>query len=302
MGILDSKTRIVDFVLTSEGRRKLSEGNLRFEFASFTDNGTFYEADVVSGSSDASTRVFFEAPGALPLDQVSFESDDSGQLVPYFGGGDQLYLVNGLIGMSGSLGTGISDSSFASLSSEMMQIAADNFKNLRIVGTRDDFSEDTGFELSHSRVTFALTDTKPLEPGKDLLQITVDKTTKFFLDRRMQHVPNFTYLPPVDVDTGEAIGEFPVQNPDGPMDYDELLSQLAGRESVDVTFPKTSDSNNLFCQVFETAKGRMTKLDVIDFGEVIYEGQSKQVFFAGKVYVDKTGNGSFLNLFVLVFE
>lgn len=302
MGLIDSKSRIIDFVLTAEGRRKMSEGNLNFAFASFTDKGTFYEADVVSGSSDASKRVFLEAPSSLPLDQISFETNDSGQLVPYFGGGDQLYLVNGLIGATGSLGSAISTANFASLSSEVLEIAADNFRNLRIVGSRDDFDEDPGFELSQTEVNFTLTDEKPLKSGLDLTQITVDKTTKFFLDRRMQHVPNFSYLPPTDVDTGEAIGEFPIQNPDGSLSYEELTAQLVGKEVTTLTFPKTSQGNNLFCQMFETAKGRMTKLDVIDFGEINDQGQSKQVFFVGKVYVDKTGNGSFLNLFVLVFE
>ena len=49
-GILDNKNRIMDTIITTSGRRQISSGRLRVEYASFTDGGTFYEADEVSGS------------------------------------------------------------------------------------------------------------------------------------------------------------------------------------------------------------------------------------------------------------
>ena len=77
-GILDNKKRIMDVVITQEGKRQMANGDIRIQFASFTDKHTYYEADVVSGSSDAQGRLYFEA-SSLPFDQITFETDDSGQ-------------------------------------------------------------------------------------------------------------------------------------------------------------------------------------------------------------------------------
>ena len=81
-GILDKKTRILDIVITPEGRRQMHDGEFKPVFASFTDNGTFYEEDIASGSSDATERIFFESYG-LPIDKITFEVDDSGVLLGY---------------------------------------------------------------------------------------------------------------------------------------------------------------------------------------------------------------------------
>jgi hypothetical protein len=57
--------------------------------------------------------------------------------------------------------------------------------------------------------------------------------------------------------------------------------------------------------MFEISNGKMVKLDVIDFGEFTTSDPDhpvKQVFFVGKVFIDSTGNGTFANQFVLIFD
>jgi hypothetical protein len=80
-GILDPKSRIMDVLLTEEGRRQLANGSIRIEYASFSDSSTFYEMDILSGSSDPSNRLFFECSSS-PYDQITFETDDGGLLNP----------------------------------------------------------------------------------------------------------------------------------------------------------------------------------------------------------------------------
>ena len=80
-GILDSKTRMIDAVVTQIGRQQIASGMLRVEYASFTDAYAYYEADAVSGSSDATSRVYFEAAGDRRQDFVTFETDDSGNSI-----------------------------------------------------------------------------------------------------------------------------------------------------------------------------------------------------------------------------
>ena len=66
-GILDSKTRIMDVIITKEGRRQMASGKLRAEFLSFTDASTFYEKSGQQGNSDPTDRVYFEATSKLTL-------------------------------------------------------------------------------------------------------------------------------------------------------------------------------------------------------------------------------------------
>ena len=42
-GILDKKTRFIDYVITQEGKRQLASGMLRATYASVNDMHTFYD-------------------------------------------------------------------------------------------------------------------------------------------------------------------------------------------------------------------------------------------------------------------
>ena len=42
-GILDKKTRFIDFVVTQEGKRQIASGELKAEYASVTDMHAFYK-------------------------------------------------------------------------------------------------------------------------------------------------------------------------------------------------------------------------------------------------------------------
>ena len=80
MGILDSKTRILDSIVTLEGRKQLANGGINIRYVSFTDNATFYAADLENGSADATVRLYLEACH-LPQDEVTFHADESGRLL-----------------------------------------------------------------------------------------------------------------------------------------------------------------------------------------------------------------------------
>ena len=84
-GILDNKSRVLDIVVTREGKRQIAAGKLIPRFISFSDGRSFYEADHQSGSTDASERPYFQAE-SRKSDIITFENDDSGQLIRYDGG------------------------------------------------------------------------------------------------------------------------------------------------------------------------------------------------------------------------
>ena len=210
-GILDIKTRMIDSVVTNIGRQQIANGMLRVEYASFTDGATYYEADAVSGSSDASERIYFEAAGDIPQDFITFETDDSGNLMGY-PTDSNLSLVGGEIfktDVSASVEdinnfvyvTGSGD--FASLSSGIVTSSIDHFKQLRIIGSvpsTDPTSYQHNFELNQNNFEFIILNTHPWIDGPSDSQADIDSVEPLFIDKRLSHIPNFKFLPPLVVE------------------------------------------------------------------------------------------------------
>ena len=91
-GILNSKSRVMDAILTAEGRRQMAAGTFEVSFVTFTDADVAYIPSPIPGSTgsyadptghvDPTDRIYFEACD-LPQDQVTFEANDEGRLVPF---------------------------------------------------------------------------------------------------------------------------------------------------------------------------------------------------------------------------
>jgi hypothetical protein len=81
-GILDSKSRIIDAILTIDGRRQMAEGTFEISYATFSDSGISYIPDPVNGHDDPTSKIYLEACN-LPQDQITFEANDEGKLIPF---------------------------------------------------------------------------------------------------------------------------------------------------------------------------------------------------------------------------
>jgi hypothetical protein len=313
-GILDNKTRIMDAIITLAGRRQMASGRLRVEFASFTDGGTFYQADVVSGSDDATNRIFFEAT-SRPQDTITFETDDSGNLIPINTDSD-LSIIDGDIF---SKSTGSSDygsyifasgsGDFASLSAGIITGSVDNFKNLYMLGTRSPTEIDKNLRLSNTTLSYTIDEDAPF-PDATGVEINIDAVEPLFVDKRLSHIDNFKFLPPVfppvpGFDEGGQLGDYVNLNESDELTYDQLMAEIKRKESFTIDFDSTSSENNIVMQMFETGNGKFLKLDVIDFGEFSTDETSranKRVFFIGKVFLDSVKMPTFVNLFTMVID
>ena len=78
-GILDSKTRFIDLIVTQEGRRQISAGKLRAEWASLSDANAFYDK---FESDNVSDRIYFQATD-MPNNSIVIEKDDSGKMIEF---------------------------------------------------------------------------------------------------------------------------------------------------------------------------------------------------------------------------
>lgn len=331
-GILDNKSRIVDTVLTLEGRRQMAEGDLQIKYVSFTDNGAFYKADANSGSADATSRIYFEQ-SHLPQDSITFEADDSGRLQP-FGNDLGVQVKDGRIlsysfnALTSSVFTGSRDETtfltstvFASSASNLLQQSPANFRKLRVISTKDTLFDDSGFGIGPSEVEFVITQKGPIkDPGQYVAN--VNQLESLFNDPRLSRVPNFKYLPPVNKITDDSIdktqhadtsryqlGTYPPWGRTDEVSYAQLKHELDYFEDLGfcktISIDPTSKNNNLSCQFFEQGHSVLHKLDVIDFGQH-RTGDADlplaHVFFAGKVVVDENDTHTFLHLFTMMFQ
>lgn len=314
-GILDSKSRIIDAIVTQEGRRQMATGKMRIDYVAFSDAAAFYMGDVVSGSNDATKRLYLEACN-LPQDQITFESDDSGRLVP-FGVKTELAQLSGqLLSRSLSIDTSVvtgsnvawtnlTGSEFSSTAHGVLSGTLDNFRKLRVIGSFNELFGDAGFAVGPDRVNFVLTDGAPIVDESQFV-CSVNDLESLFNDPRLSNAANFKYLPPVNKGSSVRVGDYP---PWGSVDIDETVSslraELAAFElnglSRAFSFDPTSNEHNLLGQFFEITNDSMIKLDVIRFGEFMLDSSVNDVFFIGKVKVDDFGAQSFVHLFTLLF-
>lgn len=333
-GILDSKTRIMDVVLTVEGRRQLAAGKFVPQFASFTDRHLFYAKDAVCGSDDASSYIYFEA-GNRNQDQIVIENDDSGALVPYDGNatrvssdgrvysasiqtltaGTETYNRVNYEPMTGTFG-----SMFELVSGSILNSLTDQ----QIIRTRFAYERYDEFKISTGSVTFRRNNFVPFRGTQPAGQ--VGALDPFIIDRQLSHLENFQFLVPVffdDSNIQQNLGNYdPIESIE-PLSYSELLTSLIGtdpqsplKEKQAVDFAQTSLQSNIFMQIFEGSTtdsngvAMLKKLDCIDFGEFKDENDKqrpfKRVFFVGKVYANENSDSyqapAFVNLFTIVAD
>lgn len=318
-GILNSKERIFDLYLTSQGRQQISNGQLKIEHISFSDDDTFYKADIVSGSEDARNRVFFEACD-LPQDLITFESNDSGKLQP-LNNKDNLMLLNGQI-LSGTVsdntttqlsGTLITQNvvfgtEFTSLASNVLDLTLNNFNNLRLLGTLESDVNNNLFQLSTEQIDFVITEenfeSKKIENIKNV--------DSLFADQRLMQQINFKFLPPIAkrntiVEQPKQLGSYKNWQTKTSINVVDFLKKIStSKYHKRIKISNTSTKNNLLSQFFEISNSEIKKLDVIDFGKhpVIIDKNIvwHHIFFVGKIYVDDDGNDTYINLFTIVYS
>jgi hypothetical protein len=218
----------------------------------------------------------------------------------------------------------VENASFASQIQGLLTSSFDNFKDLQTIASINRLFEDQGFELSTNELTFdmskigtmtlkALTDYPP----------SLNSIESMFSDSKFSHLDNFLYLPPI-VKTSDSLipdktkienlepyllGDYPSWGDNlGKMSFGDIMSHLSNYQSqTPVYFNQTSLANNVIGQFFEVSDGVVSKLDVVDFGDVMNDAQemtsiTNKVFFVGKTFLDNRGTTCFVNVFTLVFS
>ena len=329
-GILDNKSRVLDTIVTLEGRRQISSGDLKVRYVSFTDASTYYAADILSGTADATTRIYLEQC-SLPQDQITFEADDSGRLKPFKNDSDITVKDGQLItysfnALTASVLTGSNQTmqllrgdEFASTAQKLLESSIHNFCKLRLIGTKDKLFEDDGFSLGNKEIEFVINNDRPIKDPSDHAA-NINHLDSLFNDVRLSKVKNFMYLPPVNKISDDSVnkkdhkatwkyqlGHYP---PWGRTHLQGLSSKQLEHElkhyertgyCKSIFIDPTSRQNNIVGQFFEVDHHVMHKLDIIDYGKYVWHGSVKHAFFVGKVMNDENNNHTFIHIFTIVF-
>lgn len=306
-GILNNKSRMLDTILTREGRRQIASGDLRIKFVTFTDRHTFYVQEDEDAGDDASDRIYLES-FHRSQDQIIFETDDEGRFLP-FDGADVKIRRGKLYKASGPAHKEITGSDMEEAIYELLQTSANNFSEQRVISTKDIYSDTSGFEVRPSDATFKIDDRRPFRQN-EISEIEIEKVESLHQDKRLQHLPFYKYLPPVNkpkagfID-GEPLGYYARLNQDAPMTYEDILDDLSGKDSITIEYLDTSIENNLVAQLLEVRPDGVEKLALIDCGEFPSsdpDNDGVRVYFAGKVFEDGNGMQTFVNMFTILFE
>jgi hypothetical protein len=318
----------MDTIITKEGRRQIHDGELKIKFVSFTDRHTFYcdDGDLVAENLD--NRIFFEAISRLQ-DQIVFETNDEGMLTS-FGGSDVNITDGGALTVVPDT-AGIYDHKFITgsidvtgeLTDELLADSELNFKNQQIIATFDNASDTSGFELNFTSASgpkgpplnststeFYITLQNPLHNKLNVINGSIDNQPSLWQDSKLQHLPFYQYLPPVNVKKPyqlhyKGLGNYPRLNQGGGITIDELEEKLKTKQAARFRFSETSRDNNIVMQFVEVGEGKISKLAMIDFGEFPNEdpySPGKHVFFVGKIFPDGTGMHTYINIFTVVLE
>ena len=101
-GILDVKRRIMDAIITLDGRRQMASNVIDLSFATFSDEGLFYDSEDGVSARDISDLPIVEVM-SLPRDVIIPEVDDDGAFSLNLADGNKI--VNGRKVVSGALDT-----------------------------------------------------------------------------------------------------------------------------------------------------------------------------------------------------
>lgn len=300
-GILDKKSRIMDVVLTNEGRNALAKGNFSIKYYGFTDIGSLYQKSQATGSLERGD-VFQLESHSSPHDLITLAADENGFITSQ-------NKISGSAVSSGKIYNisseeYLSGSAYSAVVDTLLDSTEDSFKSNRFILSNDDLFETSDFNLAPSSIVF--------DNYKEQV-VKVDLLETLFEDQLLSDSVNFLYLPPINLPTDSTLdvrdesvikqnllADYPRLN--NPRSYTrtdldlELKEASAAGRLKKVNFNPNTRFGNINFQIFEKSNETLTKLDVIQWEK------DKDVFFVGKTLENSFGSSTFVNLFIIQLE
>src|SRR5690606_11198141 len=106
-------------------------------------------------------------------------------------------ISSSLITGSNTSTTFLKGDEFASSADTLIKESLTNFSKLQIIASKDRIFEDDGFGVGPNDIKFVIHNKRPIDDPNAYVA-HVNHIESLFNDPRLSHVPNFSYLPPIN--------------------------------------------------------------------------------------------------------
>ena len=293
MGILDPKSRVIDLLLTNEGKRQLVNGQMRVDYISFSDCSTNYNDEEIE-------KIILEANN-LPQDEITPESD-ANELI-------RKILTSNFKVINGNAydikSTPLSGSLLSDFFDEISNSSLQNFKKLQIIKSQDSFYDIKNLTSNILSSSIKITNSdinQNNESNKPCNSLSVDVMDSIFLDVDASKSKNYLYLPPVD-DNNKPLYDYGFKKGSNQILDDNILNKRLSNKKIDF---KLNSSGKTHIQIFQSEESQISKLkklDIIKYGDLFEAGVYKGVaYFIGRLLVDNNGNSTFYRIFTVLIK
>jgi hypothetical protein len=297
-GILNSKQRIMDVLITNNGRRQIADGTFKIEFASFSDHGMFYRDDGTGVADDAGSRIMFEAYSSN-TDTIIPEINSKNSVSMDTSSGKSV--VNGSVAnddanVAATFLSGAVD--IYSSSADIIQTAIDHIDHLQIIGSTNPRVLKEYFNLSKYEVSF--------EPVKKATR-QIENISAIWAHETTNSQPQFRYMAPIYESNNvvQPLATYVKLNYEPTKTFASLKNSLGVNSQVRTVNIESSDQiTNLVLQCFEPKENEVNKLAMVDYGSYFDDtGQFLgSIYHLGKMYRDDHNNPKFIRLMSILFE
>ena len=294
-GVLDSKKRVLDVILTEIGRDQMNRGEFEVSFVTFSDKGSQYVDDGTGVASSILDNMYFETYSS-PSDEIIPEIDNEGDFVLTKKVSPTLTVNNGILYEQTETGYKQVDA-FANISS-FTNITTGRWSGLQILRTESELADFTV-----DRESFKMDFTQRKTPTE------VDNLKPLLVDPRFVGNINTLYLPPVSERNG-VVGPMRAYNRFGPENTIEnvlegdIKPKSWATKRIQLGTETTHQSYNLIGQAFMKRDQSVRKYLIVDGGEYTDDlgVPIMQIYHLGFIYKDEFGTSKFSRGFSLVFH
>ena len=294
-GILNTKSRVLDVVLTELGRDQINRGEFEVTFVTFSDKGSQYN-DVGKGvAGNIAESLHFETFSS-PKDEIIPEISNRGDFVLTKQVTPSLVMNNGQL--FEQTNTGYQQVEGFENITDFTTITPSRWADLQILRTESNTSD---FKLDKTSVT--------IEHKDKSIPKDVNGLKPILIDPRFTGTLNTLFLPPVSEYNGQvqpmrAYNRYGPERSEKTVLEDDIKKRSWGMKRFllgeDLDFPHY----NLIGQAFMNKQQSIKKYLIVDAGEFLDEQKvpKLQVYHLGFVYKDGNGVSKFSRGFSLVFH
>lgn len=309
-GVLDSKKRILDVILTELGRQQMNKGEFNVSYVTFSDKNAQYVDDGTGVAVPIGDNLYFEAFSSANdeiIPEISNEGDFllSQQVTP------ELEVIDGILYETDGATEQLQEIDGYSNVEAFSKLTYDKWGGLQILKTDsslDNFNPTPKeFFFYHPYVTSS-DGSKVHLPTSN----SVDGLKPIRVDSRFSGNVNTLFLPPED-GSGNKLMSYTMYHGDNSLEA--LKSEIENatpltpegnliKMQVTLANDETYRSYNILGQIFVKSAQSINKLLLVDAGEFLNDDGEveSRIFHAGLIYKDNYGISKFSRMLSLIFH